>query len=180
MLDSLGSEGQWFFYFFVFMIAPAAYGSYRLGVELELQLLVYTTTTATPDLSHICDLHCSLGHRSLSHWAKPEIEPTSSQGQCSVLKLLSHSRNSKTVILNRHKASKVSHTVAPVHSPESVSPQQWRKGGPGRVRGHSDLGRYSWESRDVKVAEVCKAKWKAVAQKENLWDLQRVSFNCSA
>ena len=31
----------------------------RLGVELELQLLPYTTATATPDLSRICDLHCS-------------------------------------------------------------------------------------------------------------------------
>ena len=32
----------------------------RLGVELELQLLAYPTATATPDLSHICDLCCSL------------------------------------------------------------------------------------------------------------------------
>ena len=32
----------------------------RLGVELELQLLAYTTASATQDLSHICDLHLSL------------------------------------------------------------------------------------------------------------------------
>ena len=32
----------------------------RLGVELELQLLAYTTATAMPDPSHICDLHHSL------------------------------------------------------------------------------------------------------------------------
>ena len=31
----------------------------RVG-ELELQLPAYTTATATPDLSHICDLHYSL------------------------------------------------------------------------------------------------------------------------
>ena len=33
----------------------------RLGVESELQLLAYTTATATatPDLSHICELHHS-------------------------------------------------------------------------------------------------------------------------
>lgn len=31
-----------------------------LGVESELQLLVYTTATATPDLSHISDLRRSL------------------------------------------------------------------------------------------------------------------------
>jgi len=29
----------------------------RLQVESELQLLAYTTATATRDLSHICDLH---------------------------------------------------------------------------------------------------------------------------
>ena len=32
----------------------------RLGVELELQLLAYTTATATLDPSHVCDLHHSL------------------------------------------------------------------------------------------------------------------------
>ena len=31
----------------------------RLGVELELQLLAYTTVRATPDPSHICDLYHS-------------------------------------------------------------------------------------------------------------------------
>ena len=31
----------------------------RLEVQLELQLLAYTTVTATPDLSHICNLHHS-------------------------------------------------------------------------------------------------------------------------
>ena len=36
----------------------------RLGVELELQLLVYTTAIATQDLSHILDIH----HCSWQHW----------------------------------------------------------------------------------------------------------------
>ena len=36
----------------------------RLGVELELQLLAYTTATAVPDPSSVCDLHCSLWQ----HW----------------------------------------------------------------------------------------------------------------
>ena len=31
----------------------------RLGVELELQLPIYTTARALQDLSHICDLHHS-------------------------------------------------------------------------------------------------------------------------
>ena len=30
----------------------------RLGVESELQLLAYTTATATQDLSGVCYLHC--------------------------------------------------------------------------------------------------------------------------
>ena len=32
----------------------------RLGVELEVQLQAYTTATAIPDPSHICNLHRSL------------------------------------------------------------------------------------------------------------------------
>ena len=36
----------------------------RLGVKLELQLPAYTTTTATPDLSRVCDLH----HSPWQHW----------------------------------------------------------------------------------------------------------------
>ena len=36
----------------------------RLGVESELQLLVYTTAIATQDLSRICDLH----HSSWQRW----------------------------------------------------------------------------------------------------------------
>ena len=36
----------------------------RLGVKSELQLSAYTTSTATPDLSHVCDLH----HSSRQLW----------------------------------------------------------------------------------------------------------------
>ena len=35
----------------------------RLGGKSELQLLAYTTATATRDLSHVCDLH----HSSRQH-----------------------------------------------------------------------------------------------------------------
>ena len=46
-----------------------------LGIELELQLLAYTTATAMQDLSHICDLHCS----SQQRWNfNPLNEPASS------------------------------------------------------------------------------------------------------
>ena len=37
----------------------------RLEVELEQQLLAYTTATATADLSRIFDLHCSLWQRHI-------------------------------------------------------------------------------------------------------------------
>ena len=36
----------------------------KLRVESKPQLLAYATTTATPDLNHVCDLHCS----SWPHW----------------------------------------------------------------------------------------------------------------
>ena len=36
----------------------------RLGVEMELQLPVYTTATAKPDPSYVCDAH----HSSRQHW----------------------------------------------------------------------------------------------------------------
>ena len=39
----------------------------RLGVELELPLLAYTTATATGDSSHVCNLHhSSRPHRILN------------------------------------------------------------------------------------------------------------------
>ena len=37
----------------------------RFGVKSELQLLAYTTATATPDPSHICDLHYSSGQHQI-------------------------------------------------------------------------------------------------------------------
>ena len=36
----------------------------RLGVKLELQLLVYTIFTAMQDPIHVCDLH----HSSCQYW----------------------------------------------------------------------------------------------------------------
>ena len=48
------------FFFFLFRAIPVAHGSSWAGVILELQLLAYTTATATRDPSRICDLHHSL------------------------------------------------------------------------------------------------------------------------
>ena len=51
----------------------------RLGVELELQLLVYTTATAMQDPSCVCDLHYSSQQRqNLNPLSKAGIEPTTS------------------------------------------------------------------------------------------------------
>ena len=56
------SENLFFFFFFVFFygLPPQHMEVCRLGVQLELQLLAYTTATATPDPSSICDLQHSL------------------------------------------------------------------------------------------------------------------------
>ena len=51
----------------------------RLGVQLELQLLAYTTATAKPDLSHICNLYrSSRQHQILNPLNRPGIEPATS------------------------------------------------------------------------------------------------------
>ena len=48
-----------FFFFWLFSVAPEAYGGSQDGVKWELQLLAYTTATATPDPSCFCNLHHS-------------------------------------------------------------------------------------------------------------------------
>ena len=51
----------------------------RLGVESKLQLLAYTTVTATWDPNHVCNLHHTAHGNvgSLNH-SRPGIEPMSS------------------------------------------------------------------------------------------------------
>ena len=56
-----------FFLFFLFCLLRLYLWHmevHRLGVELELQLLIYTTATAKLDLSHICNLR----HSSWQPW----------------------------------------------------------------------------------------------------------------
>ena len=48
------------FCFCFFSAAPSAYGSSQARGLMELQLPNYATATATPDPSHICNLHRSL------------------------------------------------------------------------------------------------------------------------
>ena len=65
----------------------------RLGVESELQLQAYTTATAMPDPSRICDPHhCSRQHRVFN--------PVSgARDQTRVLMEVSHNRNSENKFL---------------------------------------------------------------------------------
>ena len=57
--------------FFEGGITGVAYGGSRLAAESELHLLAYTTATAIPDLSRVCDLHHgSSQHRILSPLSK--------------------------------------------------------------------------------------------------------------
>ena len=64
-----------FFFFFFFFLGLYLWHMEipRLGVELELQLLAYTTAMAMPDPSHVCDLH----HSS---WQHQILNPLSEAG----------------------------------------------------------------------------------------------------
>ena len=60
-----------YLFIFSFKAALAAYGSFQARVTLELQLQVYATATAMADLSHICDICCSLQQRRiLNPWSE--------------------------------------------------------------------------------------------------------------
>ena len=58
----------------------------RLGVELELQLLAYTTATATQDPSRVCDLQHS-------------------SQQCQILKPLSEARDGSHMLMDASQVS---------------------------------------------------------------------------
>ena len=66
----------------------------RLGVESELQLTAYTTATAMPDLSCICDLHnTSWQQQILNPLSEARDQTRILQDTSQVLNLLSHNRN---------------------------------------------------------------------------------------
>ena len=71
----------------------------RLGVKLELQHLAYTTATATPDPSYICNLYCSLRQHQILN---PLIEARDqscilTDTICRALNRLRHSENAPDV-----------------------------------------------------------------------------------
>ena len=72
---------SFFFFFFLFRVAAVAYGSSQARGWIGTADASYTTATATPDLSHVWDLH----HSSQQHWIPnplskaPGIEPSTSR-----------------------------------------------------------------------------------------------------
>ena len=94
----LFSSSFFFFFFFFFAISwplPRHLEVPRPGVELELQFLAYTTATAMPDPSHVCDLH----HSSWQGWilnplSKARYETRIPIDTTWVRNLPSHDRNS--------------------------------------------------------------------------------------
>ena len=66
-----------------------------LGVEWELHLLAHATATATPDLSRLCDLRCSLQQRQiLNPLSEARDETHILMDTSQVLNLLRHNGNS--------------------------------------------------------------------------------------
>ena len=55
----------YFFSFFLFMAAPAAHGSSQATGQIRTAAEAYARATATPDLSHISDLHHGLQQRRI-------------------------------------------------------------------------------------------------------------------
>ena len=75
----------------------------RLGVKLELQLLAYTTATATPDLRRICHLlYSSWKCQILYPLIKARDQTRIFMGISHVLNLLSHNGNSLTTTFKEY------------------------------------------------------------------------------
>ena len=63
----------------------------RLGIKQELQLPAYTTATATPGQATSVTYTTAYGNsRSLTHWARPGLEPESSQIRSGSFLLIPH------------------------------------------------------------------------------------------
>ena len=70
---------QFLFFFLLFRAASAAYGSFQARGRIRAKADGLHHSTATWDPSCVWNLHRSSQQpRSLTHWARPAIEPTSS------------------------------------------------------------------------------------------------------
>ena len=68
----------------------------RVRVQLELKPLAYTTATATPDLSRVCDLHhSSRQYQILNALSELRVRTCILMDTSRVGNLLSHSGNSE-------------------------------------------------------------------------------------
>ena len=76
------------------MAPTESYGSSQARCQIGVAAAAYTLATSMSDPSCICDLHLACSNTgSLTHWARPGIEPTSSQVQHQLFNPLSHNRN---------------------------------------------------------------------------------------
>ena len=88
-------------FFFLFRVTPMHMEVPRLGVESELQvaslppqLWQHQIWAASVTYAAACS-----NDKSVSHWARPRIKPTSSQTLCCVLSTLSHNGNSYQALI---------------------------------------------------------------------------------
>ena len=115
-----------FFLFFLslshFRAAPEVYGNSWSGDKSKLQLRPTPQQHPIQGPSVTYDTACG-NAGSLAHWARPEMEPASSQTQCCPdLNLLSHSRNSQHFFLlfvDTHRCSPTLALISPLHLPQA-------------------------------------------------------------
>ena len=95
-----GTLGVLFFYFCFLGPHLQPMEAPRTGVESELQLPAYATATATPDPSHLSDLHWSLRQRQiLNPLSKARDQTQILEDAVWVLNPLRHNRNSWNISL---------------------------------------------------------------------------------
>ena len=78
VLHAINAQKVYVLFFVFFFSGPHPWHMevHSLGIKSELQLPAYTTATAMPDPSQVCNLDCSYGHAgSLTHWARLGVEP---------------------------------------------------------------------------------------------------------
>ena len=120
-----------FFFFLSFFVFLGPHPQHmevpRLGVESELQLLAYATATATPDQSHVCDLH----HNSWQCWIFNPLSET--RDQTYILMDTSQIHFCCTM-MGTHPLS----LLVSAHGFLHVHPATWRFSLPQRHQVHSD------------------------------------------
>ena len=82
--------------------APVAHGESQARGQIGAEAKAHTTATATPDPSHICDLHCSSWQCQIPNLLSKARDRTHIlMDPDQVCKALSHDRNSYVGFLNK-------------------------------------------------------------------------------